>query len=188
MCFNFCNLCHVYTREDQFPKRKQRNGSLTLRNQCYSCISLYQKQYRNNHKEYFLNYRKLYYQRNKVRINAQNKNNAHKYREYYRDYAKTWAQSNRLKRAVNESKRRSQKYGSISNYTVDDIKNLLVLQHNKCIACLQQLVKYHIDHRVPLSKGGDNHRRNIDLLCPYCNISKGNKDSMEFMRKNGWLL
>ena len=52
-------------------------------------------------------------------------------------------------------------------------------QRGKCALCKTNL-RYewetpHVDHIRPLSKGGDNHRSNLQLLCATCNLSKGNR-------------
>ena len=31
-----------------------------------------------------------------------------------------------------------------------------------------------VDHKVPRSKAGTSHKRNLQLLCPRCNKFKGN--------------
>lgn len=46
-------------------------------------------------------------------------------------------------------------------------------------------IKYHIDHRVPLSRGGSNMPENIVIVHPKCNLSKSNKLPGEW---NGRLL
>ena len=38
----------------------------------------------------------------------------------------------------------------------------------------------HIDHILPLSRGGENVDDNAQLLCPYCNLSKGSKTMEEW--------
>ena len=41
--------------------------------------------------------------------------------------------------------------------------------------CWTPLTSYHVDHVVPLSRGGGNGVDNICLACPSCNSSKNNK-------------
>lgn len=45
--------------------------------------------------------------------------------------------------------------------------------------------KYHIDHRIPITRNGSNDPRNLCLAHPKCNMSKGNKLPHEW---NGRLL
>lgn len=55
----------------------------------------------------------------------------------------------------------------------DDVK-ILVWQRDggRCVECgSQQNLEY--DHIIPLSKGGSNTARNLQLLCEGCNRSKG---------------
>ena len=46
-----------------------------------------------------------------------------------------------------------------------------------CQICASEGPPYHIDHVVPLSRGGKNDLPNLQLLCPPCNLRKG--DSVE---------
>ena len=45
----------------------------------------------------------------------------------------------------------------------------------KCKYCEKPLTEYHVDHVVPLCKGGDNSKENLVIACPKCNLSKGGK-------------
>jgi 5-methylcytosine-specific restriction endonuclease McrA len=67
---------------------------------------------------------------------------------------------------------------------------LMAFQKNRCAICRASLKKhrYHIDHIIPLAKGGKNADGNIQLTCPKCNLQKRDKDPIEFMRSRGYLL
>lgn len=42
-----------------------------------------------------------------------------------------------------------------------------------------------VDHIIPRSRGGSDHRKNLMVMCADCNSSKGEMDLFEFVRKNG---
>jgi 5-methylcytosine-specific restriction endonuclease McrA len=68
-------------------------------------------------------------------------------------------------------------------------ERLLAFQKNKCAVCRKSLRGgYHLDHIVPLSRGGKNADSNIQLTCPKCNQEKGPKNPIQFMRERGFLL
>lgn len=80
------------------------------------------------------------------------------------------------------------KYNSniIGELTPGLIPKLLESQKWTCIVCDKDLrLGYHVDHTVPVSKGGQNVDSNIQILCPKCNLSKGNKDFAEFLKGRG---
>jgi 5-methylcytosine-specific restriction endonuclease McrA len=54
----------------------------------------------------------------------------------------------------------------------------------KCSKCGENCAdKYHVDHLVPLAKGGHNNPSNLVIACPHCNDSKGAKLPHEFCGK-----
>jgi len=84
--------------------------------------------------------------------------------------------------------RNARKRNSSGSHTAKDIANLLVKQKGKCPNCLSKLDKYHVDHIVPLAKGGANSPDNLQCLCPACNVRKSDKDPMEWANENGRLI
>lgn len=62
-------------------------------------------------------------------------------------------------------------------YTLQDELYQLSKQNHRCFWCRIKLEgkKYHIDHIIPISRGGTNWSGNIVISCPHCNMSKGNK-------------
>lgn len=67
-------------------------------------------------------------------------------------------------------------------YTKDDIIRLMAEQEGKCAICGTAFGDdgYHVDHYVPLSKGGTNDPSNLKLTHPVCNLKKGAKLPTEF--------
>ena len=84
-----------------------------------------------------------------------------------------WCKANPEARAAQRARRRSRNVGE--GFTGEDVKALLVKQGSRCAACERVLVKYHVDHVMPLVLGGKNEKENIQILCPSCNLSKGAK-------------
>lgn len=54
-------------------------------------------------------------------------------------------------------------------------------QKGLCNGCSCELDdSAHIDHKIPISRGGMNLDENTQLLCAYCNLSKGSKTMTEW--------
>lgn len=80
--------------------------------------------------------------------------------------------------------RKSRLKGSEGKYTIQDVKNIRDAQNDKCGYCGIKLKGGgHIDHITPLSKGGTNWPRNLQLLCVSCNCSKKATDQIEYAQK-----
>jgi hypothetical protein len=71
----------------------------------------------------------------------------------------------------------------------DLLTKLLALQRGKCACCGELLgSKFHMDHIMPLAKGGTNTDDNMQLLRAQCNLQKGAKHPVDFMQTRGRLL
>lgn len=97
------------------------------------------------------------------------------------------------KRALAQRNRKARKKGAGGSYTEQDVASLISSQKGKCVNCQSELIhegknKYHMDHIIPLSKGGRNDKYNLQILCAPCNIKKSDKDPIEWAQKNGRLL
>lgn len=103
-----------------------------------------------------------------------------------RAYAAANPERRRAWTRENHARRREQKGGRLPNGTVNKIGEK---QRWRCAVCKCRIRKlYHIDHIQPLARGGRHQPRNIQLLCPACNLRKGAKDPIDFMRLGGRLL
>lgn len=69
------------------------------------------------------------------------------------------------------------------------VKKIGEAQRWKCAICTASLKKgYHLDHIQPIARGGIHKPSNVQLTCGPCNVRKGAKDPMDYMRELGRLL
>lgn len=109
-------------------------------------------------------------------------------RERLAELRRAWHEQNPDANRTYCANRRARKMQSFGQYTVDDVADILRRQKRRCAYCRCRLDGYHVDHIVPLSRGGGNDRRNIQILCEPCNLKKHAKDPIDFARENGRLL
>jgi 5-methylcytosine-specific restriction endonuclease McrA len=97
-----------------------------------------------------------------------------------------WAKGNKPRQHNYRAKRRALTVGILSP---DIVQRLFVSQRGRCACCGTRLGEsFHLDHIIPIAKGGTNTDENVQLLTPTCNLQKGTKDPIEFMRSRGRLL
>lgn len=94
---------------------------------------------------------------------------------------------------VAQARRRARIRSAEGDHNKSDILKIFDLQKGKCADCKLKLEKsgkgaYHVDHIMPLVRGGGNGPDNLQLLCPRCNLTKQSKDPIEWAQKNGRLL
>lgn len=151
-------------------------------------ITAWQKQNYLNNKDLILNKNKEYLTKNYKKIRTKQKEYVTKNKELLAQKNKEYQQQNPEVKRRSESKRRAFKNKLTGSLSKNIVSKLKVLQNNLCIVCKKKLIKYHIDHIIPLAKGGDNNDYNIQLLCPSCNCQKHAKHPIEFMQEKGYLL
>ena len=136
----------------------------------------YQKEYYAINRDKKRLYQKEYYDENKEYISERSK-------EYYRNNLHIYAASRARRRLACKI--------AEGSHTASDIKRILDRQKNKCAepTCAKDLSDgYHLDHIMPLSKGGSNWPENLQCLCPRCNLRKHSKHPIDWAQENGRLL
>lgn len=68
-----------------------------------------------------------------------------------------------------------------------NMASIMTEQGCRCRACQTDLIAngFHLDHIIPVSKGGRNVAWNIQFLCARCNMMKSDKDPFEWSRELG---
>jgi 5-methylcytosine-specific restriction endonuclease McrA len=131
----------------------------------------YQREYQKSEK--YKQNRKKYKEKNKEKLNNLNA---------------LWRKTDKGKASViaSSSKRRAiKKDGKVTSDQVLEIKK----KAKVCYWCGRVLKgkKIHIDHYVPLSKGGEHAIENLVVSCSTCNLLKSSRDPLEFAQSIGKL-
>ncbi len=139
--------------------------------------------------------RKKYLQENRERIAIREKkyrqDNKEKIILYFKEYRKT--DQCKITKTNSAHKIRYQKISSSNNtIPVDriypltkELSQLLIRQNHKCNICYTLISRekknIHLDHYVPLSKGGSHSIDNVQWLCAKCNFEKGSSMPKELL-------
>jgi 5-methylcytosine-specific restriction endonuclease McrA len=125
------------------------------------------KEYQQTHKSYFSNYQKMKY--------AANEN----YRKYRKEYNKGWIKKNLEQKYTLNHNYRARRMNAEGEHTTEEWENLKKIFNYKCAFCGKETFLTR-DHKIPLSKGGNNFIVNLQPLCRSCN-SKKNNNLMEVL-------
>lgn len=201
-----CPKCGECKPVSEFSKCKSRRDGL----QCYckSCKRRYQQASAEHIAEYHREYRKANFPRSPKRkqLDAERRRQwrqanaeriAKQKREYYQanveriaEYSREYKRSNPEIYRGAEHRRRARKIAAGGTHSTSDIalliKSATVRGHLRCWHCGGVCDgDYHIDHFIPLAKGGTDDIGNLRISCPKCNLRKSAKMPAEF---NGRLL
>jgi 5-methylcytosine-specific restriction endonuclease McrA len=210
-----CSKCKQTKPLTCFCKDKRRPSGLNP--QCKLCVKEWRVNNAEYLKAYFRQYNREnkakrdasaaadYVRKREQKIEAARvyrKNNPNKIRvineEYYnanaerlKEKQREWNKQNPLVKKVHRQNRRARERNAGGTHTATDIRYLLRIQKDKCAHpwCRKSLLRgYHIDHIMPLARGGRNDRQNLQLLCETCNQKKKSKHPIDFAQQNGMLL
>lgn len=90
----------------------------------------------------------------------------------------------------NHAQRRARELNAEGSHAAEDITAQYRRQKGKCYWCGVRIKdnKYHVDHIIPLARGGTNDPSNLVVACPKCNLSKSDKLPHEWKGSGGRLL
>lgn len=106
-----------------------------------------------------------------------------------REYMRRWRSENPLIQAAQSRTKKARRRNAPGRHTAADVQAIGERQKWRCAWCrIPCAGAYHVDHIIPLVKGGSNWPDNLCIACPPCNLSKKAKLPHEFAQTRGMLL
>ncbi len=97
-----------------------------------------------------------------------------------RAQSSAWWKANRAKACAYAAKRRAMVRGTM----IEDLTKYYATLLSNAIECsyckIALSTEKHVDHMLPLNRGGTHTKENLCVTCPRCNLSKGDKTPEEF--------
>jgi hypothetical protein len=139
------------------------------------------KRWRKRHPDLNQERLKKYRLANKDKIKQQQKFYRETHIEERTALLKNWYENNLHRYRIYVHNRNARLKGNGGTHTTEEIDELFDGQRGLCFYCGQLLRDFHIDHKIPVSRGGSNDISNIVISCALCNRRKYTKTAEEFI-------
>lgn len=177
-----CTKCQVEKSVELFSKDKYKKDGLAYH--CKECVKAYNK----SNAETIAKQKRAYRQANREKITAYHQAYKKSNRGAIAEQMKAYWQTPIGKAAHKNTKHKRRSLTRQGDVTS---AQLLELQQSAktCYWCNTSLKgkEVHIDHYIPLSKGGEHTLCNLVVSCSSCNLTKGVKDPLFFAQSIGKL-
>lgn len=136
---------------------------------------VYNERYRREKRDHVIAVESARRERNRESIRASQRRYYERNARACNDRVLAWAKENPDKRRSILRNRRARMAKVGGTHTADDVKRQFEGQKGRCWWCNKKLKSFHVDHRIPIARGGSNGPENLVISCPRCNTSRGAK-------------
>ena len=177
-----CSKCKEWkpATNEFFPNEKF--GPLGLRSQCKQCSYKKVRKWREANPERAKESVRKWNQANSERMKESTRKWREENPERYKENVRKWREENPGKKSANNQNRRALKANADGTSTAEQIKARFQYYGSRCYYCGDNKSGLHVEHRIPLSRGGSNWPANLVPACPTCNFSKHTKTEKEFLQ------
>lgn len=198
-----CTRCHLElpATTEYFSLRKSRKKSGYIwrgfNSRCITCIRMERKSYYMENRDKILNKNRDYLKEHPDRAMAAikkwlkkhpekakqySKNNYHRHKSKRVEGHRRWKKANAEHVRIYNRNAKAKRRQAEGRFTVHDINRIYDEQKGLCAYCGKKLDgNYHVDHVMPICRGGSNWPENLALSCPTCNLRKREKTAEEFL-------
>ena len=183
-----CTKCQEEYTIDNFYKDKSKNdGYHTI---CKICSKVKKKEYYENNKNICKERVLKRYWNNREHVIQQNREYSRKWyknnKEHHKNNSKKryYSNNNLELYRIKSQKRRARKLNQLG-YLPYNYLEIMKDRDTHCKYCNLHIKTYgyHVDHIIPLSKGGLHDLDNLQLICAECNLKKGYSIEEDFIKR-----
>ena len=179
-----CSMCHEVKSEDGFGN--DRSTPTGLKSRCKSCEKQYLRAYYDKNTDTIKDRASKWYDENKVLTPRKVMTDEERAEAGRRSASSSYYRNLDRNRARNRS-RMSIRHRLVRNSVTDDPSlkfawEVLTLFYGEMCMYPEcyKTDKLHLDHIVPLSRGGSHEYNNWQILCQFHNIQKGARNSNDY--------
>lgn len=181
----YCKACNAAYRRDRKPEKAAYNKSYYEAHA--DDLREYGRNYHHEHRDERRAYRSEYYAKNRDRLLTRQAiyNSSPEFKARRSAYDRQHRQSNKLKYSIRDANRRARERKLGSYITLADIELIRKSQTDTkgrliCWRCGKPITHNpHLDHFIPLDKGGSHSPGNLHFMHAKCNLSKATKHPHE---------
>lgn len=189
-CCIECKKIYIEKNKESISKyhkeyREKNKEILNNRSKEYQKQHKYKQHKYKQDKEYY----KKYYEKNKQKISERKKKYHIDNKERMELKQKIYKKTESAKISIKNTRMKRRTITKTGDVTTQQLQELY--ENSKfCYWCNTNLKnkKIHLDHYIPLSKGGQHTLSNLVVSCPHCNHTKSNKDPYIFANSLGRLI
>lgn len=169
-----CTKCNKEKPLTEF--HKQKFGKLGVKASCKECCNKYRQQYYIEYKDREISYNKKY---SKEVFQVKHPDYLKEYSKQYRidnpKYHKEHIETNRSRYNNYWSRRRARKINATVAWANQEIIKAIYKECSELNALYGKPARFHVDHIIPLSKGGLHVENNLVIVSAEENLSKNNR-------------
>lgn len=185
--FKYCPRCEEEfpaTLEYFSPDKQFKSG---LASACKKCVAEMSRDWRTRNPDKHLEAKREWRKNNPEKVKQQKSDSQKRNRASANKRASRYTKRHPDRINARTRNRYARKIAAEGTHTDADIAAHYEMQNGLCAYCgIRLFHDYHVDHYIPLIKGGSNWPDNLLLSCMTCNISKNGLLFEEWQERRGW--
>lgn len=179
-----CKTCKGIQQKRYYQENREKTQAVNRRwlEENRDKYAEYKKRYYREHRQEAAEYGQRHYNENRETYAENGKRYYQENREEVLERARRWREENPEAFRAALRNRKARLRNAEGSHTEAEISQMLEDQGHLCAYCEVPLFgAFHVDHMIPISRGGRNDWTNLAVVCPTCNLRKYARTTEEFI-------